>query len=357
MSLELACFISPHGFGHATRTVALLQGLRNQFPDLQAHLFTMAPQSLFENSGIPYSYHQLVTDVGLVQNDAFREDREQTIEKLAELIPFNDSLINHCAYLCRSCRLILCDISCLGIEVGQAVSIPSILIENFTWDWIYEQVAAGDNGKTGFEPFIDLFSYYYRRADYRIQTEPICNPVPCDFSCAPMARQQILDRNRMRDKLAVGAKKTILISMGGVALDLPFLDRLKDYDEYLFIVAGQKEECRLADNVRLLDSVNSLHHPDLINGCDLLICKSGYSTIAECLQTRTPICCVARQGFGESPVLEAYVTSEMNGTIVDKDSFIAGDWLEKLPRMLANKRNPAPVNGADQAAEFIRSLL
>ncbi len=95
MSLELACFISPHGFGHATRTVALLQALQTQLPELTARLFTVAPESLFKNSGVNYSYHHLVTDIGLVQNDAFREDRNQTIEKLAELLPFRDSLISH----------------------------------------------------------------------------------------------------------------------------------------------------------------------------------------------------------------------------------------------------------------------
>jgi hypothetical protein len=75
MNLELACFVSPHGFGHATRTIALLQALQNRIPRLKATIFTTVPPSLFQSSGINCSYHQMSTDVGLVQRDAFTEDR------------------------------------------------------------------------------------------------------------------------------------------------------------------------------------------------------------------------------------------------------------------------------------------
>src|SRR5210317_537499 len=107
MTTELACFISPHGFGHATRTIVLLQALQYRLPKLKARLFTTVPQSLFQSSEVPFSYHPVITDVGLVQRDAFLEDRQQTIDKLAELLPFTPSLIGDCAELCRSCRLII----------------------------------------------------------------------------------------------------------------------------------------------------------------------------------------------------------------------------------------------------------
>ena len=357
MVVECACFISPHGFGHATRTIALLQALQKQVGPLQARLFTVAPQSLFAHAGVSYRYNQLSTDVGLVQHDAFRTDTGETINRLAELLPFKESLVAHCVECCRSSQLILCDISCLGIAVGQAASIPSILVENFTWDWIYRRMVGDSEENDGLRPYIEMFTEYYEKADYRIQTAPVCSPVPCACSCLPMSRKPVMERQLLRDRLAADGRKIVLISIGGIPLDFPFIERLRDYSKYLFILAGQHDDRLLCPNIRLLGPSSTLQHPDLINGSDLLICKSGYSTIAECLQTSTPICCIARDGFAESEVLAAYVTSEMNGAVISQTSFLNGDWLADLPLLMSRGRGPAPANGADQAAAFIASLL
>ncbi len=353
MSVELACFISPHGYGHATRTIAVLQALQKRIPKVRAQLFTTAPESMFIYSGISHSYHRLVTDIGLVQNDAFSENRPQTLEKLSELLPFSDALIERCVDLCRPCRLILCDISCLGIAIGHSAGIPSILVENFTWDWIYQMMGPD----SGFEPYIELFAGSYQKADFRIQADPVCVPAPCDLNCLPIARNPRAKRDVIRAEIAEPNQKIILISMGGITLEMPFVGRLKQFPGYLFILAGQKEDGFLGDNVRLLGPASTLYHPDLIKASDLLICKSGYSTIAECLQTRTPICCVARNTFAESEVLEKYVTEEMNGAVIDVQSFLTGDWLDNLERLTRNVRCAPGVNGAEQAAEFIQSLI
>lgn len=354
MNLEVACFISPHGYGHATRTIALLQAIQKHIPDLTAHLFTVAPPELFENSNLSLIRHPVVSDVGLIQTDAFHVDQTKTIDKLSQLLPFRTTLISHCADLCQSCRMIFSDISCLGIEVGHSTGIPSVLIENFTWDWIYEHL---DPPIAGIRPFIDLFSSYYAKADYRIQTDPVCSRLDSDFRCGPMARMQILSREQIRKQINCGDRKAVLITMGGIPLDLPFIERLKQIDNYLFLIAGQAEERSISANTRLLSHTTKLHHPDLINGCDLVICKSGYSTIAECAQTRTPICAVSRNDFAESAVLDQYVSGTMNGTVLDQDYFFRGDWLDDLTDLLNQKREPEPVNGADQAASFILSLL
>ena len=353
MNCELACFISPHGFGHATRTIGLLQALQSHIPGLKARLFTTLPPALFQSSGVAFSYHRMVTDIGLVQRDAFAADRRQTRAKLAELLPFAPSLISRCAELCRSCRLIICDISSLGIEVGRVAAIPTLLVENFTWDWIYSQMGP----ESGFDPYIELLSDSYERVDYRIQTDPVCNPAPCDLHCAPIARKQVMPPARIKEEIAAGRRKIVLVSMGGIALDLPFISDLQRHEEYLFLVAGQSQSEAVGDNIRLLAAHTTLHHPDLINAADLLICKSGYSTIAECQQTATPICCVIRKHFAESEVIAHYVSQEMNGEIIEQSYFFSGTWLSGLEEMMLRRREPLPLNGADQAAEFLYSLL
>jgi hypothetical protein len=357
MTTELACFISPHGYGHATRTMALLQALRERISGLRVQLFTTVDPELFDDLEVPFDYHQVITDVGLVQHDAFSENRAATVVKLGELLPFDASLVQSCAALCSGCKLILCDISVLGIVVGRQLQTPSILVENFTWDWIYQQMAVQTAEDAALLSYGRMLASCYDLADYRIQTEPLCCRRSADLCCAPIARKQRSTRSETRRTLGCGDRQTILVSMGGIEVVLPFVGLLQRYPDYYFIIGARNNRALSGANLKWIAPDEAWHHPDLINGCDLLICKSGYSTIAECLQTDTPICCVSRGAFAESAALEHFVENEMNATILEQRLFLNGAWLDALPSLLARKRTRLPVNGADQAAEFICSLL
>ena len=67
---EIACFISPHGFGHATRAIAVIEALQLIRAHVHAHIFTTVPRSLFAQTLTSFTYHPVVVDVGLVQSSA-----------------------------------------------------------------------------------------------------------------------------------------------------------------------------------------------------------------------------------------------------------------------------------------------
>ena len=50
--MSLAVYVSGHGFGHATRSVAWLRALRERTVDLAVHVRTEAPHWLFEERGL-----------------------------------------------------------------------------------------------------------------------------------------------------------------------------------------------------------------------------------------------------------------------------------------------------------------
>ncbi len=337
MTTEIGCFISPHGFGHATRTIALLSALHEIIPDLTARFLTEVPETLFKTCPFPFTYHRITTDVGLVQKSALTTELQQTVDRLSRFIPVQENVVAECADICRNCRLIICDISILGILTGKLSGTVSVLVENFTWDWIYRDLAREEPALL---PCADYFLKCYRKADYRIQTEPLCRPAAHHLICPPIARKTRLKPAQLTKLLGRNDRILVLITMGGIPLALPFLDLLSHHPEYLFVLAGQQADVSLSDNVRLISQNSPFHHPDLIAAADLLVCKSGYSTIAECAQTNTPICCVKRDGFAESAVLESWITSRMNGTILDPDDFFTGSWLEQLPALLRKKESP-----------------
>ena len=352
---EIACFITPHGFGHATRMTAVLEALKRKIPDLHPHLYTSVPESLFAETLTNFSHYPLQCDIGLVQKNGLEADLEKTITRLQEFLPFRGSLVRELADRIGRCRLVLCDIAPLGIAVAREARIPSVLIENFTWDWIYQAYLPRHPGLL---PAINYLKNQYQDVDIHIRSEPVCGSADGHLLCSPIFRRTCRQRSEMRRALGCGKKQVVFISMGGFHTELPFIDRLATVPDTFFLLGGQQQTSSLADNVRLLSRDSGYYHPDLINAADLVICKSGYSTVAECYQAGVPLITVDRTIFPESAVLQRFTAAEMNGHSLTQDAFLSGDWLTGLGQLSSgNRMPPAPTNGADAVAEYLFPLL
>lgn len=345
----IACFITPHGFGHATRMTAVLEALQKILPEIHPQLFTTVPESLFAETLSNFSYHSLACDVGLIQKTSLQTDLPATISRLQEFLPFNNSLIQKLSEKITDCNLVLCDIAPLGIAVAQKAGITSVLIENFTWDWIYKAYLPRHPGLL---PFIKAFSAHYGHADLHIRTEPSCSSGKVSLTCGPIFRCIRTQRSTIRKKLNCQHKRMVLITMGGIDLELPFVNRLPAIPDTIFLLAGQQETRQFADNVLLLSRESDFYHPDLINAADLVVCKSGYSTVAECFQAGVPIITVGRDTFPESAILEQFCNTELNGQTCRQKEFLSGEWLNSLDQLCSGHRTtPAQINGADTVAK------
>lgn len=349
--IEIACFISPHGFGHATRTIAILEALQKLIPNLYPHIFTTVPRSLFSETLDLYTYHSVQTDIGLVQKSAMKIDIEKTITNLDEFLPFSENLIQEQASLCPSCSCVLCDISPLGIAVARELGIPSILVENFTWDWIYEPHAE-------LNLYAEQLQQEFNRATYLIQTEPLCQQKPRDLLCGPIFREYRKDKGAIRKTLGGNSRKIIVITTGGIGQELPAWKDMSGMSEFLFIILGQEKNDETGRNILLLGKQTTLYHPDLINCADLVVCKAGYSTIAECFQAGVRVITVGRENFPESRVLIDFIQNNMSGISIHQNDFFGGSWLQRIDEILAlPPAPPAKENGADRVAVFLHSLL
>ncbi|MBI2486416.1 MAG: hypothetical protein HYW01_05575 [Deltaproteobacteria bacterium] len=357
---RVAYFISPHGFGHAARAAAVMSAMHEIAPSVQFEIHTEVPQWFFQNSlSGPFNYHSLLTDIGLVQKDSLHEDIQSTLESLDRFFPFERSLVTKLAETLNKmkCEMVICDISPMGIAVAKEASIPSVLIENFTWDWIYEGYA---NENSRLYRHINYLQKMFELADYHIQAEPVCHYCNADSVVNPISRKCKTSTKLLREKLKIPeCVKVVMITMGGIPGEYSFLKQLMEYQpDIYFVIPDGSRDIRIYSNIILLPHRSDFFHPDLINASDMVIGKLGYSTLAEVYYAGIPFGYVIRPNFRESEILAGFVKKNMKGFSLTKGEFQNGSWLYllsdflTLPRLERNE-----TNGATQAAGFLCELF
>lgn len=355
----IAYFVSAHGLGHAARAAAVMQALHDLRPDLGCEIFTAAPSWFFQESLTgPWRCHHLAADVGLVQIDSLHEDWPASLAALDALYPLDAGLVQALAQQIQAlgCELVLCDIAPLGIAVAVAAGIPSVLIENFTWDWIYA-------GYEQAQPDLRRHSRYlaglFAAADHHIQTEPVCAARSGALTTPPVARRPRLPRAETRQRLGVDeGAPLVLVTMGGAAWEYTFLAHLTAHPRFQFLIPGSVATAQRSQNLFLLPSRSGWYHPDLIHAADAVVGKLGYSTVAEAYYSRVPFCFVTRPSFRESAVLQAFVQAHLPSLALTAAEFAGGEWLPALPVLLAQPRQPQPaLSGAQMVAAHLLTLL
>lgn len=358
---RIACFISPHGYGHAARSCAILEAIQERDSSIQLDIFTRVPKWFFEES-LPgaFTYHDLLTDIGLVQDTPLHENLSETLARLDQFIPFEKRLLTGLAKQLAhlQCRLVICDISPLGIAAAREAGIPSILVENFTWDWIYEPYAEADGR---FKKHIRFLHEIFTQADFHIQTLPVCRESDnADLKTSPVSRKPKHSASQVRKELGIPEHaKTVLITMGGIENDFQTHKwQVLLPEEVFFIIPGGHSACRRVGNFVLLPHHSQFFHPDLVSASDLVIGKAGYSTLAETYLAGLPFGYFSRPTFREAQILEDFIQKEMSGIRIHESDFRSGDIAPLLSELLALPRiQRSGCNGSDQAAVFILQQL
>jgi len=356
--LSIGYFISPHGYGHAARACAVMNSLHCIEPGIRFEIFTRVSEWFFNESlSAPFHFHDILTDIGLVQKTSLQEDIPATLERLNSFLPFDPDRMNDIAVTVEhsQCEMIICDIAPLGIAIAHHVGIPVVLIENFTWDWIYEAYVKID---TRFQPFIEYLTSTFASATYHIQSQPVCNPQAVHLTTLPISRIGLNTREKVRRMLKIPETEyMVTITMGGIPWHYTFIQQLYNKPKYHFVLPGSADTFRSHKNVLFLPTQSGFFHPDLVNASDVVIGKVGYSTVAEVYHAGIPFGYILRNRFAESPILADFIQKFMVGIQITEGQFIEGrKWLQRLEELTSKSRIQRDHNnGADQAAQFISS--
>lgn len=355
---RIAYFISPHGYGHAARSCAVMEAVHAVHDAVEFEIFTQVPRWFFQDSlsGI-WRYHPVLSDIGFSQKTPLEIDLQDTISRLDEFYPLDRALVDNLAEKVRrrGCVFTVCDIAPLGIAVARTAGIPSVLVENFTWDWLYEDYATDP----GMVQHIRHLKALFNAADFHIQTEPVCRrDEHADLVTGPVSRKTRMAPAEVRERLGIPySEKVVLITMGGIRSKFPFLEILRD-QEMRFIIPGSARIPRKEANLILLPQRSEYFHPDFVAASDAVVGKIGYSTLAETYRAGIPFGYIMRKDFRESGTLVSFVKKHMMGLPVGEEEFRSGTWVTLLPRLLAmGGILPGQSDGSQSIAEFLSQKL
>ena len=110
-------------------------------PDLSIVIRTAAARRLFDQTvRHPFVFIEGACDTGVVQIDSLRLDEDATIRHAAEFHRRLPGLAAREAALLREhdARFVVADTAPLAPVAASAAGVPSVVLANFTWDWIYE---------------------------------------------------------------------------------------------------------------------------------------------------------------------------------------------------------------------------
>jgi hypothetical protein len=146
--------------------------------------------------------------------------------------------------------------------------------------------------------------------------------------------------------------------MGGVSTQYDFLKHQVDPGQVFLVIPGGSTQVEKRGQIILLPHHSNFYHPDLVNACDAIVGKAGYSTISEAYHAGIPYGYIVRAQFRESSRLVQFIQAKMHGFEIPAGQFESGEWVNRIPELLslpAIQRDGN--NGSDQIAEWIMAHL
>jgi hypothetical protein len=350
----IAAFVSGHGFGHAARMCAVIDAIGRLKPDWRFMICSEIPRSFFaESISFNFEYRSIVCDIGFVQETPLIVDYEETIAKLDAFFPISQETIRLAEAKLDSRRpdAILCDIAPLGLLLAQALSVPSVLIENFLWSDLYRAVV---DKNPSFEHFAGILDEYVAIADLHIAAEPALRlPEGRRVSqVLPISRCWKTEESEVRRRLGASPEKKIVF-FSGRAWDAGLIKRVSEVVKHQCIMSGGGSSLLEFKGGRAVELGDDWYHPDIMNTADSVFGKLGYSTLAEAYSSGVPFAFVARSNCRESDVLRKFALENLCSREVSRDASVE-ELSQAIERLTACPKTCRKAsNGADVAAKLI----
>jgi L-arabinokinase len=356
----VAFYISGHGFGHASRQVEIINAFARRRPDVAIILRTAVTRSLLDRTlTARFVLDDRPVDTGVVQIDSLQLDEAATIARARDFYATIDARAAAEADLLRAhgVRFVVADAPPLGCAAAARAGVPSVVVSNFTWDWIYAEYREHLEAAPELIPAIQAA---YRLAD-EVWRLPMHGGFPPPQNGAT-ARQAVFDvpfvarhathaPAETRARLGLPAdRKLVLPSFGAYGVrGIPVDQDALDLDSSWHVVQSSDAEIQAA----------GLRYQDVVRAADVVVTKPGYGIIAECIANDTALAYTSRGRFAEYAVLVGEMPRYLRCAYLDNEALLSGRWRQALDAAVSAPPPPErpPTNGAEVIADMIASRL
>jgi hypothetical protein len=348
--VSVVFYISGHGFGHASRSIEIINALIDRQPDQRVIIrSSVAPWLVERTAGPGVTLSPAEVDTGVVQLDSLNLDATESIRRAeAFMTTFDQRVATEAAFLrTNNAVMTISDLPALGIAAGNAVGIPAVASGNFTWDWIYEHYQDGAHVARQIG-----YVYKYTMLALRMPMWGGFETIPTISDIPFVARRSKRDPDHVRDALGIPRNSRIaLTSFGGYGLDGLNVDALESLPGYHVLVPGMIDEKAMYDN--------GYRYEDLVRAVDVVVTKPGYGIISECIANDTALLYTSRGDFREYQVLVDAMPKYLRSAFIDQADLFAGNWRSHLDGLLAQPAPPVKpmTNGAEVAADILLGIL
>jgi hypothetical protein len=365
MMSSLAYFISDHGFGHASRSIAIIRSLLECDLEISIEIHTSKPLSFIQSSFTQndeiqrVNFHEQVNDIGFIgEKTTGKIDYQNTATEVTSWI--NDW---HASYLFKEYRylksknidLIISDIAPQPFLLAKKLDLPSIAISNFTWFDIYQNPAF---------PLGDLETLWkaYREASlglmlpFNLDNTVFCSAMETHLVSRPPSRT----KGQMREILHLESDEQVIYLGTGLSLRTPFLEEWIVNNEFRFLLGGQHEVNH--PDIRAVPPSDP-EGQDYIASSDIALIKLGYSSVSEAIRAHVPIIGIDFPQTTETIQMKKVIEELGIGVCITSDEFFQGKWRQKTPDVLDLKQNFSHLpkrfvkHGESQIAGIILDLL
>lgn len=348
--MSVLAFISGHGFGHWTRSSAVLRRLADERP---IHVRTNLRASILaRHADWAASVGTWDLGPGVSQRGPLEVDVPATLGAWeaheAAWAAQREEALSEARAL--GVRLVYADVPPCAFSFARDLGVPSLAVANFPWSWIVSNLpdapgAAALGARLAAQEACASAAVYLPggggleslgppRAELLLRREPT------------LSRAEA--RAQMPRPAGTTGRPLVVVSFGGFGSDISLGAAAALNPEFEFLAFGG-EDPQLS-NLLVLPHDHGRPHQDLVLGADAVISKPGYGTVSECLAGPTPLVwCEPAPAFCEHAVLAERIQAWLPHAPISREDLLAGRWSEPLRRALASTpRTRSPDNGLEQ---------
>lgn len=314
----IAYYISDYGYGHASRSIAVIRELLKE-PEIKiivCHSFALSflMKSLDSNR---VSFRNVKTDVGyILEKDSIHPDKLQLLEEYKEFVSnWQYRVQQEREFLAiNNVNLVIADISPLPFEAAERLGIPSVGISNFTWYTAYQGLINDKDLKTFKDAYQKMTCFFSLAGS---QENGCVHAKHYGFFSREVNWKEV---NRIRKVINQNKDRNIIFFGLGMKIEVDSLEQLPVWDSpnCTFIVSTNVE-LNLPNVFHI--PVDYLESQNFIAAADLVISKAGWGMVGEAVSANVPLLILDRPTMTEDRNTINFLKEQQLCETIDWEAF------------------------------------